>query len=73
MIFCIAVRLNRKAKNAIGAAGAPQEMFWIEPRNPAQFEDTGVSIQNFPTSSRKESKNGRVLWYRLPGKTYVSN
>ena len=72
MVFCIAVRLSPKTKDVIGAAGGPQEMLWIEAQNPVPREGRAFSPQQVPASSRKESKNGRVRWYRLPGRTYVS-
>jgi hypothetical protein len=71
MVFCIAVRLSRRTKNAIGAGGGP-DMFWIEPRNPVLPEEAGNSPQQVQASQGEQNNIGGVRWYRLPGMAYIA-
>jgi len=72
MMLCLAVRLSRKTKNAIGAAVGPQDMLWVESQHCESEDASNTSPSQNPAPSQPKLSIGRVRWYRLPGMTFMS-
>jgi len=72
MMLCLAVRLSRKTKNAIGAAAGPVDMLWVESQHRESEDASNASTSQNLAPSQPKMSLGRVRWYRLPGMTFMS-